>query len=73
MQIASSFRYRGIPVTITIDQISWLATIIYLNKSKIITASDMHMLKRVAESAIDREVDGDLHNFSGQFRTDVSL
>jgi hypothetical protein len=64
MKIASSWNYRGIPVTITVDQLAEKGTISYLNQKKTVATMNMSLLRRVAESAIDEEVDvRNIHNF----------
>ena len=64
MILASYFNYRGIPITITVSQISQSGTIRYLNNSKTVKTTDMDLLARVAETEIDMEVHGNLYDTS---------
>ena len=62
MKIARSFRYKGIPVTITISQVTERGTIQFLNSSKTIKTMDMNILIQEAESLIDKELNGSIYN-----------
>jgi hypothetical protein len=57
MKIASSWTYREVPITATVDQIVEKGTISYLNQIKTVATMDMRVLKRMAELAIDKEKD----------------
>ena len=64
MILAQSFRYRGITTTITINQIAQTGTIRYLDKIETVQTTEMQLLKRVAESAIDMEVNDYIYDTS---------
>jgi hypothetical protein len=64
MQIAQSYQYRGISVAITVDQLKETGTISYLNTIKLVKTMDINLLKRVVQTMIDKEVDGNLYHNS---------
>ena len=71
MKIAQSFKYRGVPVLILTSNISNISTI-YTDKSvKTYNCVKIDLLKELAISLVDKEIDGDLFNNSFKLRNNV--
>lgn len=73
MKIAQSYQYRGIPIAININRLSRTSIISTNTFAKKYTCTDIELLKRVAETLIDQEIDGVLHNTSYKLRNYVSF
>ena len=62
MILAQSFQYKGIPVAINIDPIMEVGIISFKDKLKSIKTKNIKKLKLIAESLIDQENNGNIHN-----------
>jgi hypothetical protein len=60
MKLAQSFQYRGTPVVIQVNSNN--AIIRTYNHTKTYLCTDINLLKRVAETLVDQEIDGNIHN-----------
>lgn len=71
MQVAKAFMYKETPITIIIDKITNMSTVI-TNKINLSSCTDIFLLEKQAKALVDQEIDGNIHNNSFKFRNNVS-